>query len=249
MRILKLIILLVLLMAPGISEGKEVYSGDCASCHSLSVKDAGELVSSLNVKVTSVTLSPMHGFFEVSAERDGKVGIIFVDFAKKYLLQGVMVKIADLQPATSKSTEISDVNKLLRVNAILMGNANASKQIVVFSDPDCPFCRKMHQELQKLSAEIDIAVYVKPYPLEIHPEAYKKAQAILEANSLEILNKAFAGDVVPDPKDGNNKAAVEDIIGLAKSLGIKGTPAVLLPNGKIETGFRTAAALKKLLNL
>ena len=248
MRFFKLIIILCLLIAPVISEAKESCAGDCTSCHSLSVKEAGELVKSLNVNVKSVVLSPMHGFFEVTGERDGKEGLIFVDFAKKYLMQGVMVKIADLKSAPSKSTEKSDVNKLLRLTAILMGNGKASKQMVVFSDPDCPFCRKMHQELQKLVSESDIAVYVKPYPLEIHPEAYKKAQSILESNSLDVLNKAFAGEDVPSPKDVNNKAAVEDIIGLAKSLGIKGTPAILLPNGKIEIGFRSASELKKLMN-
>ena len=131
---------------------------------------------------------------------------------------------------------------------MLLGNPKASKQLIVFSDPDCPFCRQMHTELLQLVADMDIAVYVKPYPLELHPGAYEKARAILESNSSDLLNKAFAGGEVPSPRDPQSKVAVDDIIGLAKSLGIKGTPAFLLPNGRVEVGFRSATALKKMID-
>jgi thiol:disulfide interchange protein DsbC len=249
MRQIILSTILSIILTPAFSFSKDTYTGDCASCHSLSIKEAGELVSGLSVKVKSVAMSPMHGFFEVSAERDGKEGLIFIDFGKKYLMQGAMVKISDLKSSKPVRSEQVDVTKLMRLNAVRMGNANASKQIFVFSDPDCPFCRQMHKELQKLVAENDVAVYIKPYPLAIHPEAFKKAQTILESGSLDYLNMAFTGEDIPEPKDSNNKSAVEEIIGLAKTLGIKGTPAILLPDGRIETGFRSAEAIKKLLKL
>ena len=228
---------------------KEKCGGDCYSCHSLGVKEATELTSPLNVTVKSVTPSPLNGLFEVKAERDGKEGIIFVDFAKKYLMQGVMVKIEDLKTGQAHKSISRDVSKLLMLNSVLIGNANASKQLFVFSDPDCPFCRQTHDELMRLVKNGDIAVFVKPYPLENHPAAYDKARVILESNSLESLNKIFAGEKVLAPVHPSSKAAVDDIIGLAKSLGIKGTPAFLLPNGKIEVGFRNAATLKKLIDM
>ncbi len=247
MRSFPLVIILVTLLYPKLSMAKEGCAGDCFSCHSLSIKEAAELTLPLNVKVKSVSPSPIAGLFKVSAEQDGKEGIIFVDFAKKYLMQGVMAKVDDLKVTPVKIKEKPDVSKLMSVNSVLIGNPKASKQIFVFSDPDCPFCRAMHAELLQLVADMDIAVYIKPFPADIHPGAYEKSQTILEMNSLEILNKAFAGEEIPHPKDVNNKSAIEDVIGLAKSLGIKGTPAILLPNGKIEVGFRNVASLKKML--
>jgi thiol:disulfide interchange protein DsbC len=184
----------------------------------------------------------------VKANRDGKEGLVFIDFGKKYLMQGVMVKIDDLKSGQPQKPAQQDVSTLLRKNSILLGNLKATKQLIVFSDPDCPFCREMHKELLQLVTGMDIAVYVKPYPLDIHPGAYEKARAILESNSVELLNKAFAGEDIPSPKDPKSKVAVDDIIGLAKSLGIKGTPAFLLPNGNVEVGFRSATALKKMLD-
>ncbi|MDO9308975.1 MAG: DsbC family protein [Deltaproteobacteria bacterium] len=248
MIIFPLIVFVCVVLLPVVSMAKENFSGDCSSCHTLSIKEAGELTSALNVTVKSVVLSPVNGLFEVRAERDGKEGLIFIDYGKKYLMQGVMVKIDDLKAGQTSKPPRQDVSKLLRLNSVILGNSNASKQLFVFSDPDCPFCRQMHDELRQLVADNDIAVYIKPYPVETHPGAYDKSRAILESNSVEMLDKAFAGEEVPTPKDPLSKAAVDDIIGLAKSLGIKGTPAFLLPNGNIEVGFRSAAALKKMID-
>lgn len=233
---------------PVVSMAKEKCGGDCSSCHSMSISEAGGFTSQLDVKVNSVTLSPMNGFFEVKAERDGREGIIFIDFGKKYLMQGVLVKIDDLKSGQVHKPTKQDVTKLLIMNSVLLGNPKAVKQLFVFSDPDCPFCRQVHDELRQLVSDENIAVYIKPYPSEIHPGAYEKSRAILELNSVEMLNKAFYGEEIPAPKDPHSKDAIDDNIGLAKSLGIKGTPAFLLPNGKIEVGFRNAAALKKMID-
>ena len=247
MRLFSLIIVVCVALLPVISMAKEKCGGDCYSCHSLSIKEAGELTRPLDVTVKSVVPSPVKGLFEVKAERDGKEGVILIDFAKRYLMQGVMVKTDDLKSVQARKPSQQEASQLLRMNSILLGNSNASKEIFVFSDPDCPFCRQMHDELRQLVTDKEIAVYVKPYPLDIHPGAYEKARAILESNSVEMLNKAFVGEEIPAPVDPLSKSAVDDIIGLAKSLGIKETPAFLLPNGKLEVGFRSAAALKKMI--
>lgn len=245
--IVPFLVLLCLLLNPVVSIAKDNCIGDCYSCHSLSVKEATGLTKSLGVTVKAVTPSHIKGLFEVQAVRDSKEGIVFVDFAKKYLMQGVMVAIDDVNAEQHPKPSQQDVPALLKMNSVLLGNPEASTQIFVFSDPDCAFCRQMHDELLQLIADKDIAVYIKPYPLGNHLEAFDKARSILEANSLEVLNKAFAGEPIPPPKDPKSKEAVDDIIALAKALGIKGTPAFLLPKGKIEVGFRSAAELRKII--
>jgi thiol:disulfide interchange protein DsbC len=79
---------------------------DCFACHSLSIQEATEIVRPLGVVVRKVMQSPILGIFEVLAERDGKEGLIFVDYGKKHLMQGVMVKVSDLDAAST------DKNKL-----------------------------------------------------------------------------------------------------------------------------------------
>ena len=245
--------MVLMMVFPSVVVAKENCGGECSACHTLSVKEAAEFTKALGVTVKSVAHSPMGGMFEVRAERDGKEGLIFVDFGKRYLMQGVMVKIDDLKTAdlkkgpVGKSTDMEVASRLLRMNSIVMGNPKAAKQLVVFTDPDCPFCSRLHGELKKLVAEMDVAVYVKMYPLPSHPDAYRKARVILGKHSLELLDKAFSGERIPAPSDSDKGEPVDDTIELAKSLGIKGAPAILLPNGKIEVGYKDAATLKKLI--
>jgi len=129
-----------------------------------------------------------------------------------------------------------------------MGNTSGKKRLIVFTDPDCTFCERLHGELKKLVVlEPDLAIYIKMFPLKMHPEAYSKSRVILGANSLELLEKAFSGEKMPEPGDKDLKTPVDETIKLAESLGIDGTPALLLPGGLLISGARDAASLQKLL--
>lgn len=245
---------ILLIPLQSFAKDKEGHITDCTVCHSLSRTEAAELLKPLNVVVKDIQHSLLSGLFEVSAERNGQSGLIFIDYAKKYVMQGVMVKIDELKNVDQKNiTGIKEVDKnrvssLLKMNSLVLGNPKATREIFVFTDPDCQFCSKMHSELNKLIDDMDIAVYVKFYPLPIHPDAYRKAQVILGRNSLALLNKAFAGESIPDPLDSDKREPIDETIELAKALGIKGTPAILLPNGKIEVGYRDITSLKKLIS-
>ena len=90
----------------------------------------------------------------------------------------------------------------------------------------------------------DIAFYIKMYPLESHPEAYKKSKAIVCEKSLALLEDAFDKKPLPEPKC--ETTAVDENIKLAQKLGITGTPTSILPDGRIIPGYKDA---KTLLNL
>jgi len=55
---------------------------ECVKCHTMTVKDAGELLSFANVTVKSVKPAPSHGLFEIMFEQGGKTGIVYIDFGK-----------------------------------------------------------------------------------------------------------------------------------------------------------------------
>jgi hypothetical protein len=65
----------------------------CNTCHALTVDEANQLLAPLKVKVKTVKMAQVKGFFEVIAGRDGKQGVIFVDFSKKYIMQGVLARL------------------------------------------------------------------------------------------------------------------------------------------------------------
>lgn len=248
---------ITLFTTPLFAMDKEGHSSDCTSCHTLSVKEASELLKPTGGTVKSIKYSPIKGMYELLMEKDGRQGLIFIDFAKKHLMQGFMIDLATLQPVTAhtkqelpqqKQPTKLDVKTIPLENSIVMGNPNGAKKIYVFTDPDCPYCRKFHAELKKL-AQIapDVAIYIMPYPLPMHPGAYDKARAILESKSRDVLDEAFEGKDVPKPTKEESKARIDANIKFGNANGITGTPTFVLPDGKIEVGGRDAESLKKML--
>lgn len=92
----------------------------------------------------------------------------------------------------------------------------------------------------------DIAFYIKMFPLKIHPGAYNKARTIVCENSLSLLDNAFEKKQLPAPSC--KASAVDENIKLAEKLGITGAPALILPDGRVVSGFRDANALKGLID-
>ena len=89
----------------------------------------------------------------------------------------------------------------------------------------------------------DIAFFVKLYPLPMHKEAYLKAKAIVCEKSLSLLEDAFEKKQIPKPKC--ETSAIDDNIKLAEKLGINGTPAMIMPDGRLVSGFMNADAIIK----
>ncbi len=84
------------------------------------------------------------------------------------------------------------------------------------------------------------------YPLPMHKEAYDKAKAIVCEKSMSLLEDAF--EKKPLPKPSCETPVIDDNIKLAEKLGIRGTPAVILPNGIIVPGYKDADSLIELID-
>lgn len=246
----------LIVASPSYAMAKEGCGGVCSSCHKLTEKEATEMLKKIGGTVTSVKDSPARGLFELMVEREGQKGIILIDYGKKHLIQGVVVDLEKLQPVSAHQQNLPqpkqqvsvDVTTIPVKNAVIMGNPKGSKKLYVFTDPDCPYCRKGHVELQKLAKIApDVAIHVMLFPLPMHPAAYDKSRTVLESMDHAQLDKIFEGKEVPKPKKESSKKAIEEIIKFANDNGINGTPTMVMPDGKIEVGMRDAETMKKML--
>ena len=246
----------LIVTSPSFAMAKEGCGGVCATCHTLTEKDATELLKKTGSTVTSVKQSPANGLFELLVEREGQKGILLMDYGKKHLIQGMVVDIETLQPVSAHQLNVSqpkqqtsiDVTTIPVNNAVIMGNPKGTKKLYVFTDPDCPYCRKGHIELQKLAKIApDVAIYVMLFPLPMHPASYDKSRTVIETMSRDLLDKAFEGKDIPKPTKESSKKAIDEIIKFGNAHGINGTPTMVIPDGKIEVGMRDAETLKKML--
>jgi thiol:disulfide interchange protein DsbC len=91
----------------------------------------------------------------------------------------------------------------------------------------------------------DIVFYLKVYPVRNQPEAYEKSKSILCEKSLALLEEAFEKKPIPKPKC--ETSAIDENMQLARKLGIKSVPSVILPDGRIIPGYKDANALINLI--
>ncbi len=188
-------------------------------------------------KVKSFSLTPVKGIFEAAVAKE----VIYFDATARFLFSGRLLdmeKGVDLTEQRLKDIRRIDINKLPLENAIKEVKGDGKRKLVVFTDVDCPFSRKLAQTLQSVD---NVTIYTFLFPLvSIHPEAKAKSDAVWCAkDSARSLASVFKGE--PIQTMASNPVCdspVEEIMKLAAEQGIAGTPTIF--NG---AGDRTAGAL------
>lgn len=221
-------------------------AGDCKDCHTLEKKEAEGIVKKLNpsLSVTDVKQAPIKSLWQIDVDAgEGKRGPIFLDYSKKNLIIVSNIIPVDTIGKPQPQRKI-DFSKLPLKDALVMGPKKAKKKIAVFTDPDCPYCRKLHEEIKTvLSKRQDVAFYIFLRPLPMHKDAPKKTEAILCEKSLTLLDAAMAGKSVPEPSCSNAKEQVNKITALAESLEFRGTPTIIREDGLVNPGALSAEHL------
>lgn len=195
--------------------------------------------------ITSITKTPYAGLYEVLI--DGQ--IIYTDETAAYVFLGSVIDTKARKNITNeRMAKLNEVkfDNLPFENAIKFVKGNGSRKLAVFSDPECPFCKKFEQELTKVD---NITVYIFPYPIAgLHPQATAAAKAIWCAPDRNAAwQDALLKGVLPK-NDGNCKNPVEANVELGNKLHITGTPTLIFANGQRVPGMVPADKLEKMLN-
>jgi len=196
--------------------------------------------------VESVGKSPLPGFYEVVANG----AVFYVDEKGKYLI--VAERVLDLD--AKKDILEERMNKLtgIRFDSLPLELAfknvkgNGKRKLAVFSDPDCPYCRRLEQDLKQLS---DVTVYTFLLPIQgLHPAAAEKARAVwCSPDRQKTWDEMMLNNVNPTgPNSCENP--VDKIAGFAQEKRISATPTMFLADGTRISGARPAGELDRLLN-
>lgn len=214
-------------------------SGNCLECHAFEKKEAEAIVKKLkdgrnlppDARVVDIRPSQVGGIWQVELEAGDKKGAIFVDFSKKFLI-GQILPLEAVGPRPERKV---DVSRISPKDAVIVGSPKAKKKVFVFTDPDCPYCRTLHETMKQVVARRkDIAFHLMLFPLPMHKEAFAKAQAILCERDPALADAAFAGKAVPPPACGNE--AVERNLALGRELQINSTPTLVRGDGLVLNG-------------
>lgn len=199
-------------------------------------------------KLKSVTQTPFKGLYELFME-DGQ--ILYTDDSLSFIIvEGKLVDPRTRQNLTEmRLMELNkvDFNSLPLDKAIKIVKGNGSRKLVVFSDPDCPYCARLEQD--GLKNATDVTVYIMLFPLEgLHPDAAKKAKAIWCSPDKPKAWQDWMLDKKLPQNAGDCDTPLKSVAEVAQRLGVNSTPTLIFADGMKVPGAVPAAELENLLN-
>lgn len=193
-----------------------------------------------NTTITSIDTTPVDGIYEVVLGKN----IAYTDESGEFFIFGSMIRMSDQTDLTSiKRDELSKINfaDLPLDKAIMIKKGKGERRIAVFSDPDCPFCKRLEQELQKVD---NVTIYIFLNPLkQLHPKAVEVSQQIWCSKDKGLAWKDYMlGGITPTAK-ATCSNPVNETVKLAQQLGFSGTPTSILVDGTKIIGAKSASEL------
>ena len=195
-----------------------------------------------SANVRNVSPSPIPGLFEVQVNNE----IFYTDSNAKYLIQGEMVELASGNNLTTKRQE--DINRikwseLPQVQAFKVVRGNGSRQIAVFSDPNCGYCKRLEKTLQQLD---NVTIYNYLIPILSADSALKSKQIWCAADQQKVWNDWMLNNLGPSGKS-DCANPIDKNLTLAKNYGINGTPTIFFTDGSRFPGAVQLADIEKKL--
>lgn len=197
------------------------------------------------LKVESVSTTPVAGLYEIVV--NGKQ-IAYTDATGQYMFVGDLIQTDIAKSLTEERKAVLnavDFNKLPFDLAIKEVRGNGELKIAVFSDADCPFCKRLEHEFAKMT---NVTIYNFMMPLtSLHPDATRKTVQILcQPDPTKAWTEWMReGKMPPAVSDCAKAATMQQTLALSDQLGFNGTPTLVFPNGTVQSGYSPMPALEE----
>lgn len=187
-----------------------------------------------------VNTTPWPGVFEVVMGAN----LAYVDETGQYFLFGHFYDMKaqrDITAERKDSLARIDFAALPLVDALKEVRGSGSRTLAIFSDPDCPYCRRLEAEIKGLT---DVTIYTFLMPIaSLHPDARAKAIAvwcsrdrIAAWHALMWRDEKVSAKDCPHPVDRN--------VALGDRLGVTGTPTLVAADGRVLPGAASSAQIE-----
>ncbi len=198
-----------------------------------------ELAGKLNgVKPEELRASPIAGVYELA--RGAEVTYVTAD--GQYLFTGDLFRIVksgefpNLSDTRRKELRVKLLAKLPESQMIVFAPAQPKYTVTVFTDPECPWCRKMHSQIAEYN-RLGIKVRYAFFPREgLDSDAARTLDAVwCSADRKDALTKAKLGQLVPSRNCG--VTPVRQSYEVGHQIGVESTPNVVLEDGELIPGY------------
>jgi thiol:disulfide interchange protein DsbC len=194
--------------------------------------------------VDSVSETPYGGLYEVVL-RSGE--LVYTDAQVRFILDGRIIDTETRRDVTqARLTELSSIDfSLLPLDqAIKQVRGDGSRVIASFEDPNCGFCKRLAQELERID---DVTIYTFLYPI-LNEDSMRKSRNIWCAeDQAKAWNDWILRGVTPVDATCDS-STVDANVAFGQRLRIQGTPTMFLGDGQRLGGYMQAAQLEQALS-
>jgi thiol:disulfide interchange protein DsbC len=194
--------------------------------------------------IAHISPSGVDGIVEVITE-DNR--IIYTDTSGKHLFNGHLFDLDTQEDLTERRIEALtriDVKQLPLADAFDIVHGDGKRQLYLFEDPDCPYCKKFEEQLPKID---NVTLHIFLFPLtSIHPHAYEHALGVWCAKDRQ---KAWADKMIKgiDPPAAKCNNPIDRNIALGEKIHIDGTPTIVFADGHVHAGMMSTEDLARTL--
>lgn len=199
--------------------------------------DTRRLVERLQALYPSTRFGAIHptawpAVFEVAMGAN----LAYVDATGRYFLFGHLYDMRQQRDLTAERKDAMariDFGSLPLADALTEVRGKGTRRLAIFSDPDCPYCRRLEGELRGLD---DVTIHTFLMPLaSLHPAARGKAVSVWCATDrLASWQALMLRDSLPPQADCPHP--VDRNVALGERLGINGTPTLIAGDGRVLAG-------------
>ena len=215
--------------APGSAAGSDAHAAPDPRSALLKYLPTGS-------KVDDLRPSPIPGIYEFLQG----VEVSYITADGKYYLDGNVYDLAtraNLTESLRARARLALINAVPESQMLIFSPKHPLYTITVFTDVDCPYCRKLHgdmTELNRLGVRVRYLFYPRTGP---NTESWRKAEVVwCSADRNDALTQAKLGAQL-DMNKTCGPTPVQREYSLGQTIGVPGTPAILTDNGDLINGY------------
>lgn len=191
-------------------------------------------------KPDSIHKGPVDGFYELVYGAQ----VFYVSADGRYVLAGNIIDLEtreNLTETRKNGARIKAIHDLGPDSMITFAPQDPKYHVYVFTDTNCGYCRKLHQEMAQIEAE-GIAVSYLAFPA-ISADSFPEMVSVWCADDPQAaMTAAKAGEVLAKKECDN---PIQNHFRAGREMGVRGTPAIVLENGELLPGYVPAKELAK----
>ena len=206
-----------------------------------------ERIRALAPQAKSIAISetPIDNLLMVQINGD----IVYATADGRFLIQGRVVDMEtreDLTEGAKSEIRRDLLASIDQSKQITFAPEKPSYDLMVFTDIDCGYCRKLHAQMEEYNQQ-GIAIHYMAFPRAgVGSRSYEKFVSVwCASDQLEAMTLAKAGSE-PDPAQCENPVAEQYQLGL--DLGVSGTPSLVTAEGQMIPGYVPPEQLRERLD-